>query len=347
MEFGSDNTAPAAPEIMAALAAANAGHRPSYGEEAAMGRVAGRLRELFEAPDAHVGLLATGTAANALALACLCPPWGTVMCHRAAHVAIDECGAPEFFTGGAKLTTLDGGDAKIAPDALAAAIAALAVGDVHRAQPAVLSLTDVTERGAIYRPAEIAALAGMAHEAGMKVHLDGARFANALAALGCSPAELSWKAGVDALCLGGTKNGLMAAEAVILFDPELAWEFQLRRKRGGHLFSKHRFLSAQMEAYLEGDLWLRMAGHANAMAARLAGGLAAKGYPPAHPVEANIVFTAFPADLLTQLQGQGLQTSVWPAEPGTPAAARDDPLCRLVCSWATTEDEVDALIDAL
>ena len=275
MWFLSDNTQPAAPEVLAALARANEGHAPSYGAEAAMARVRSQLGAIFEAPEAEVHLVATGTAANSLALACLAPPWGAIYCHAEAHVNSDECGAPEFYTAGAKLIPLAGDHGRIDPAALGAALAIAAGASVHNVQPAALSLTNATEAGTVYDPDALAALAGPARAAGLAVHLDGARFANAVAALGCTPAELSWKAGVDVLTLGGTKDGCFAAEAVIFFDPARARDFGFRRKRAGHLFSKHRFLAAQIEAWLADGLWLELAARANARAAALARGLAA------------------------------------------------------------------------
>ena len=206
-------------------------------------------------------------------LATLCPPWATIFCHRRSHIEEDECGAPEFFTGGAKLTLADGGDGRIDPDALADAISFANRIGVHNIQRGALSLTNVTELGTVYSPDHIAQLSEIAHGWKLPVHLDGARFANAVIATGATPAELTWKAGVDAVCFGGSKNGLMAAEVVVLFDPDCAWEFELRRKRGGHLFSKHRFLSAQFDAYLEDGLWLDLARRANAAADLLASGL--------------------------------------------------------------------------
>ena len=236
-----------------------------------MERVTARIREVFEAPEAAVYLVATGTAANALALACLCPPWATVYCHRNAHVEEDECGAPEFYTGGAKLTLLDGEHGAHRPGEPASGRSALtANAGVHNVQKGALSLTNATEAGTVYAPGAGGRAGRHCAGHGIPVHMDGARFANAVAQLGCTPAELTWKAGVDVLSFGGTKNGCLGVEAVVLFDPARAWEFELRRKRGGHLFSKHRFLSAQMEAYLEGDLWLDLAEAANARARELA-----------------------------------------------------------------------------
>ena len=341
MHFASDNTAPVPAEIVAALGKANAGHAPAYGADALSVAVRDRLRDIFEAPEAAVYLVATGTAANALALSVLCPPWAAVFCHRNAHVEEDECGAPEFYTGGAKLVLVDGAHAKMTPGALEAAIAATGRTGVHNVQRGMVSLTNATEAGSVYAPAEVAALAGAAGAHDLPVHMDGARFANALVAAGCSPAEMTWKAGVDALSLGGTKNGLMGVEAVILFDPARAWEFELRRKRGGHLFSKHRYLAAQMHAWLEADRWLTLARAANASAARLAAGIAAvPGARLLHPVEANMVFTAFPRAAHRRLRAAGAQYYFWPADPA-PDGPEDEPLtCRLVCSWCTGEDEV-------
>ncbi len=348
MWFTSDNAGPAAPEILAALAAANSGYEQSYGADAAMARVTARVREIFEAPEAAVYLVATGTAANALALACLCPPWATVYCHRHAHVAEDECAAPEFYSGGAKLTLVEGAHGRIDPGALTAAITAQIGAGVHGVQPGALSLTNATEAGTVYSPADLTALTGVARAHGLPTHLDGARFANALAHLGCSPAELSWKSGIDILSLGGTKNGLFGAEAVVLFDPARAWEFELRRKRGGHLFSKHRFLSAQIEAYLADDLWLRLARTANARAERLSRGLAAlPGADLLHPTQANAVFAAWPRAGHRAAEAAGAQYYFWPGgqtlegPPDAPVSAR------LVCGWSTEEAEIDAFLTLL
>lgn len=348
MWFASDNAAPAAPEIIEALARANEGPSASYGADAAMDRVRTRIREIFEAPEAAVFLVATGTAANALALAYLCPPWATVFCHRNAHVEEDECGAPEFYTGGAKLTLLDGAHAKIDADALREALGVAAQKGVHNVQNGALSLTNATEFGAVYSPDEVAALSQLARSHGLPVHMDGARFANALVHAGCTPAELTWKAGVDVLSFGGTKNGLIGVEAVIPFDPARAWEFELRRKRGGHLFSKHRYLSAQMEAYLHGDLWLDLARRANARAGDLAAGLAAlPGARLDHPVEANAVFASWPREGHRRVQERGAKYYLWPFNqildgPGDALLS-----ARLVCSWSTQDDEIRGFLDVL
>ena len=348
MWFTSDNAAPAAPEVLAAVARANEGNAPSYGAEAAMARVTARLREIFEAPEAAVYLVATGTAANALALACLCPPWATVYCHREAHVQEDECGAPEFYTGGAKLTPIDGEHGRIAPESLERALAATGLVGVHNVQKGALSLTNATEAGTVYGPDEVAALAGIARAAGVPVHMDGARFANALVGIGCTPAELTWKAGIDALSFGGTKNGCLGVEAVMLFDPKRAWEFELRRKRGGHLFSKHRYLSAQMEGYLADGLWLELAGRANARAAALARGI--EGVPGGrlvHPTEANAVFAAWPRAGHRAARAAGAEYYLWPGSQSLDGPGEEPLAARLVCNWATGEADVAGFLGVL
>ncbi len=347
MLFSSDNIAACAPEMFEAMARANHGAAKPYGNDEATARVQALVAEVFERP-ATVYLVATGTAANALALACLCPPWATVYCHRNAHVEEDECGAPEFYTGGAKLTLLDGAHAKIAPDALADALRFTARAGVHNVQKGALSLTQATEAGAAYTVDEVAQLADMAHAAGVPVHMDGTRFANAVARLGCSPADLTWRAGVDVLCLGATKNGALAAEAVILFDDAKAWEFELRRKRGGHLWSKMRYMSAQMEAYLTDGLWLRLASHANAMADRLAAGLRAiPGVAIDAPLGANMMFPRFARRGHRALTEAGALYYLWPGDQTLEGPDDEALQCRLVCSWATTQEQVDAFLATL
>ena len=340
MFFASDNSSGVPPEILAALATANEGYAPSYGNDPIMTRVRDRLREIFEAPEAAVYLVATGTAANALAMSLACPPWGAVFCHRFAHAAEDECGAPEFFTGGAKLVLVDGAHGKMTPDTLAASLARTGASGVHGVQRGMLSITNVTEAGTVYSVAEVAALAALARAQNLPVHMDGARFANALVATNASPAEMTWKAGVDILSFGGTKNGLMGVEAVILFDPAKAWEFELRRKRGGHLFSKHRYLSAQMDAYLQDDLWLRLARHANAKGARLSLGIASlPGGSLMHPVQANMMFAQVPQAAHDRATAAGAAYYQMPH--------LGEGACRLVCSWSTTEPDVDRFLGLL
>lgn len=342
MFFASDNSGPVHPQVMAALAEANEGHVMAYGADPLMAEVRERLRALFEAPQAEVHLVATGTAANALALATLTRPFETVFCSPVAHIHEDECNAPEFFTGGAKLTLVPGGD-RMTPDALRRAIAAEETRGVHGPQRGAVSITQVTERGTVHSLEELRALTGVAREFGLPVHMDGARFANALVALGCSPAEMSWKAGVDVLSFGGTKNGLMGAEAVIFFDPEKAWEFELRRKRGAHLFSKHRYLSAQMAGYLRDDLWLQTARQANANCARLAEGLRAAGARFLHQPDANMIFAALPRRTHQRLHAAGAVYHLWDGE-----LDGDDPdamvAARLVCDWSIPVEKIDAFL---
>jgi threonine aldolase len=347
MFFASDNGGPAHPSVIEAIAKANEGYTSAYGVEAGMDRVRSRLREVFEAPEAAIYLVATGTAANSIALATLSNPWDTVFCTSMAHINEDECNAPEFYSGGAKLTLVGDQDAKMSPDALRAAIAAEESRGVHGPQRGPVSITNATEKGTVYSPSEISTLTGIAQDFGLKTHLDGARFANALVSQGCTPAEMTWKAGIDAVSFGGTKNGLMGVEAVILFDPDKAWEFELRRKRGAHLFSKHRFLSAQMEAYLADDLWLDLAARANATCARLADGMRAHDSVEfLHEPAANIIFARFPRKLHKKLLEAGAQYYVWDgdAHQGDP----DEPLtARLVCDWSIGTEGAEAFLAAM
>ncbi|WP_415184351.1 threonine aldolase family protein [Phaeovulum sp.] len=345
MNFASDNSSAAAPEIMAALAAANTGFAMPYGSDPIMARVRAQLRDLFEAPKAAVYLVATGTAANALSCAVLTQPWGAIFCHRNAHIEEDECGAPEFYTGGAKLVLIEGAHAKMDSENLRAAIAHSARAGVHNVQRGMVSITNATENGTVYNASEVASLTAVAREFGLPVHMDGARFANALVTAGCSPAEMTWKAGVDVLSFGGTKNGCMGVEAVIIFDPAKAWEFELRRKRGGHLFSKHRFLAAQMEAYLADGLWLDLARRANHAAARLSAGIAAlPGAGLTHPAEGNTVFAHWPRAGHKRAHDAGAAYYFWPFDQSL-EGPQDAPLsARLVCSWSTTDADVDQFL---
>lgn len=348
MYFASDNAAPAHPKVMEALMHANEGYAPSYGADALMDRLRDQIRDVFEAPEAAVYLVATGSTANALALASYCPPWSAIYCHEESHIEQDECGAPEFYTSGAKLTLLPGADAKIDPNALTDVLAVAATKGVHNVQRGALSLTNVTELGAVYTPSEVATLADCAKRHDIPVHMDGARFANALVATNASPAEMTWRAGIDALSFGGTKNGLLGVEAVIFFNPEKAWEFELRRKRGGHLFSKHRYLSAQMVAYLEGDLWLDLARAANAAGKRLANGLAA--HPDAelmHPAQANMIFMRLPRALHQKAFEAGAVYYPAPDGQSFEGPEAEPSGARLVTSWCTTADDVDAYLAAI
>ncbi len=345
MWFTSDNAGPAAPQIIEAIAKANQGYANSYGADAIMESVTAKIRTIFEAPQAAVYLVATGTAANALGLSLLCPPWATIYCHRSAHVAVDECAAPEFFTGGAKLTLIDGASAKIDPKLLALATENTGTNGVHGVQRGALSISNATELGTTYSPKEIAELAKIA---GIPVHMDGARFTNALVTQGCTPAEATWKSGVDVLSFGGTKNGLLGVEAVVLFDPVKAWEFELRRKRGAHLFSKHRFLSAQMDAYLTDDLWLELANKANNAATKLSNAIAQiPGASLTHKTHANMVFARWPRSGHKKAQEMGAKYYLWPESQSLEGSDSEAISARLVCNWCTTDAEIDALIAAI
>lgn len=340
MQFASDNTAPMAPEILEALTRANEGAAPAYGADDWCAAAECALRELFET-DCSVFFVATGTAANGLALAALSPSYGAVFCHEASHIQVDECGAPEFYTGGAKLIPLPGADGRLAPETLSEALELWNKGEVHHSQPAALSLTQATEWGTVYSPDQLRALTGIARGAGLAVHMDGARFANAVAALGCSAAEASWKAGVDILCLGATKGGALAAEAVLVFNPEQGAALPFLRKRAGHLLSKSRFFGAQWVAYLQDGLWLRLAGHANAMARRLEAGLKEiDGVTLYAGGAANGVFAALPMGMAEALTAKGARFYPW-IVPGDPAEGR---LIRLVTSFATAEADVDRFL---
>ena len=339
MYFASDNTAGMAPEILAALGKANSGYALGYGNDEWTARVEKRFAEIFE-HEVAVFLVPTGTVANALALAHLTPPWGAVLCHEASHIATDECGAPEFFGGGTKLVGLRGDASKISPATLRAALEGGAWGGPHHVSPAVLSLSQATECGTIYRVAEVRELADIAHARGVALHMDGARIGNALARMNVSLAEITWKAGVDALSFGATKGGTMGAEAVIFFDPRHGAHMPDRRKRGGATASKHRFIAAQIEAYLAGDLWLRLARHANAMADALAQGLTAAGCRPIWPVEANEVFAPITREADRRLKAAGAMYYPWPSE----SVAPDQILVRLVTSFQTTREDVDRFL---
>lgn len=343
MFLASDNAGPAHPAVLAALTAANDGYAKAYGADPIMDEVRARIRTIFEAPEAAVYLVATGTAANSLILATMAKPWETIFCAPMAHIHEDECNAPEFFTGGTKLTLVPATNAKITPDALHRAISGEETRGVHGPQRGPVSLTQATEKGTVYSLEELHALAEVTRGFGLKTHMDGARFANALVHLGCSPAEMTWKAGIDAVSFGGTKNGLMGVEAVVIFDPALAMEFELRRKRGAHLFSKHRYLSAQMQAYLTDDLWLTMARAANARLARLTDGLQKAGAAIVWQPQANLVFVRLPRAMHQRLIAAGAVYYIWDGDPdiGDP----DEMLmARFVCDWSMTEAAVDQAI---
>jgi threonine aldolase len=339
--FGSDNVAPVAPEIMEAIAAANHGTAASYGADEWTLRLEAKARDIFET-ELALFPVATGTAANSLALAVLVPSYGGVLCAEDAHINTDECGAPEFFTGGAKLIGLPTPDGRLRPEQITQPVERARALGVHAVQPAAVSITQSTEWGAVYGAAELRALGEAARAQRLPLHMDGARFANAVAHLGCSPAEITWKAGVKVLSLGATKNGAMAAEAVIFFDRALARGFEQRRKRAGHLWSKLRYVSAQLGAYLENGLWLRNAAHANAMASRLAAGLSAVDVATlAIPVQANEIFICLPERVVAGLLAQGFGFYRWDARQNSA-----DPMVRLVTSYVTDPAAVEALIAA-
>ena len=337
MNFLSDNAAPVAPTVLDAMVRASNGFAPGYGDDDWTRSVERRLAEIFE-HEVAAFLVPTGTAANALALAHLTPPWGAVLCHTDSHIATDECGAPEFFGGGIKLLGLPGEDGQMAVETLKDALEDGGLRP-HQMIASALSITQASEAGTAYRLDDIAALCEIAHARSLVVHMDGARFANALVRLGATPAQMTWQSGVDALSFGTTKAGALAAEAVVFFNPARAAFMAERRKRAGHLLSKHRFSAAQFAAILAEDLWLALARHANAMADRLSGKLAAIGLAPVWPVEANLVFVALPRALDARLKAAGAQYYVRPSPSFNRGA--DQILARLVTSFATQEHEID------
>jgi threonine aldolase len=346
MEFASDNVQGADPAILAAMMAANDGTTYSYGADPWTGRAVEALSAVFGRP-VTAFLVLTGSAANSLALSALVPPHGAVLCHREAHINTDECGMPELFTGGAKLIGMGGAGAKLTVETLSARLDQFVRGE-HEVKPCAFSLTQATELGTVYAPAEVKALCDFAHGRGLKVHMDGARFANAVASLGCSPADVTWKAGVDVLSFGGTKNGAVMLEAVVFFDEALAQDFKFKRKRAGQLLSKGRYLGAQMEAYLKDGLWLRNAAQANAMAKRLAEGMAqVPGVRLPLPTQANEVFPIMPVKLHEALLAAGAHYYDWPGDgPGTDDVRAGEIFVRFVTGFRTTHADVDALIAA-
>jgi threonine aldolase len=327
-QFASDNYAGMCPAALAALQEANTGHAPAYGEDLWTARAADLIREIF-ATDCQVFFVFTGTAANSLAIASLARSYHSVICHQAAHLETDECGAPEFFSHGMKVLTADGPDGKLTP----AAIERLTTcrGDLHYPRTHVVSLTNATELGTSYTPAEVGAIGATCRRLGLHLHLDGARLANALAFLDVAPADLTWRAGVEVLSLGGVKNGLAAGEAVVFFNVALAREFEYRCKQAGQLSSKMRFIAAPWVGLLRDGLWLRQAAHANAMARRLEAALRGLGVTVVYPCQANSVFAQFSPDLIVRLHERG-----WHFYCRPPWGAS-----RLMCAWDTTPEDVD------
>ena len=332
-QFASDNFSGICPEAWAALAEANTGHQANYGNDTWTQRAADLLREIFET-DCEVFFVFNGTAANSLALASLCQPYHGIVCHELAHIETSECGAPGFFSGGARILTLSGANGKIDPAELARVVGK--PRNIQRPPPRALSVTQATETGTVYSVAEIQTLAEIACKSGMRVQMDGARFANAVASLGVSPAEMTWRAGVDVLCFGGSKNGIALGEAMVFFDRELGRDFDFRCKQAGQLASKMRFVSAPWVGMLKDGAWLRHAGHANEMAKRLEAGLRnISGVSIPFPVQSNTVLAKIPKPVEEKLRAHGWQFftgGITPVES------------RLMCSWDTTPEDVDAFV---
>jgi len=348
MIFSSDNWAGAHPVIAESLVKAAGGFASAYGTSDLDKKVEKVLSDVFER-DVAVFFVATGTAANSLALASANRPGGHAFCHREAHVNVDECGAPEFFSHGAKLSPVDGPHGKMNPDLLEKQINHSRGGGVHGGQPMAITMTQATEAGTVYSLDEIDAIAAIAKTFNLPLHMDGARFANALVMLGATPAEMTWKRGIDLLSFGGTKNGCWCAEALILFDTSKAEEMGYLRKRSAQLFSKSRFIAAQFDAYLEGDLWLDLACHANGMAGRLAAGIEGSNSTRlAWPSGSNELFVILKKETAAKLRADGAVFYDWPV-PHTlsNSVAEDEGLYRLVTSFATTPDDVDRFLKAL
>ena len=334
--FSSDNVTGACPEVMDAIVAANDGIVESYGNDKWSLNLQKKLSEIFET-DVVVFPVVSGTAANALALSVLSPAFGKIFCNELSHINTDECGAPEFFSGGAKLVTMTSNDGKINAKDLSKNIRG--TGIVHLSQPAAVSITQACETGTVYQLEEIKSIAETAHEHGLKVHMDGARFANAIVSLDVSPAEMTWKSGIDVLSFGGTKNGCLTAEAVVFFKPELVGNFPYLHKRSGQLLSKMRFVSAQLEAYISNDVWLRNARNANAMAKLLSEGLAK--FPDiklAYTTQSNEVFVHLPSSTINLLNAKGYNVS---------EDELDGKSVRFVTAWNTVSDDIDKLISTI
>jgi threonine aldolase len=339
--FSSDHVAPACDAILAAVNQANVGFVASYGGDDLTAKLQSMASDLFEKQVA-IFPLTSGTAANALALSQIVPTFGAIYCYEAAHIVTDEAGAPAFFTGGAQLIGFPAADGKIHPEQLTNAVAYAEDLGIHHVKPGAVSLTQATEWGTVYGLEEIAAISKVARQHELPVHMDGARFANALAHLRCTPAEATWKCGVDVLSLGATKNGALGADAVVFFDPAMARDFERRRKRAGHLMSKLRFVSAQLIAYLSNGLWLDNARQANAMAMRMAQGLKAiPGAKLLHPIEANELFLELPEEIVGALESQGFHFYRWPLHQPKSAVT-----IRLVTCFATSSADVDEFIAA-
>src|ERR1022692_218359 len=332
-QFASDNYAGICPEAFAAMAEANQGHEVSYGDDTWTAKASNLIRDVFET-DCEVFFVFNGTSANSLSLASLCQSYHSILCHERAHVETAECGAPEFFANGSKLLLLQGADGKIDPAEIERAVSRRT--DIHYPKPRALSLTQVTEAGTLYTPAEIKTLADTAKKRGLRVQMDGARFATAVATLGVAPADITWRAGVDVLCFGGTKNGIGVGEAVVFFDRELACDFDYRCKQGGQLASQMRFLSAPWLGMLQDGAWLRHARHANEMATLLETALRKiPGVSVSHPVQSNAVFARITKPVEEKLRRRGWKLKTNGVVPGD---------SRLMCSWDTTPGDVDEFV---
>lgn len=346
MNFSSDNVYGVHPRILAALSEADAGTAPSYGADDRSRKAEEKLSEIFE-KEVRAFLVTTGTAANGLALSSITPGYGAIICHAEAHISLDECNSPEFFTGGAKIIGLEAAGGKITPAMIDKTLKGFIRGE-HDPKPKGVSITNVTELGTIYSADEVKAISALIKPRGMKLHVDGARFANLVASLGCAPADITWRAGVDVMSFGATKNGAMMLEAVVFFDLGLAEDFVYRRMRSGQLVSKSRYLGAQMLAYLEGGLWLENASKANGLARRLAAALerhAAFRLP--YPVQANEVFAIVPQKLNDRLKDAGVVFFDWMPDSLGDGIAQDEIFVRFVLSYATPEADVDRFVNLI
>ena len=336
VKFASDNVAGACPEVLDAIIKANEGDSTPYGNDDWSTNLQNKFSEIFE-KEVIVYPMASGTAANALALSAMTPVFGSIYCHKHSHINTDECGAPEFYTGGAKLVPISGINGKFTPEELSKNIGG--VGIVHHTQPSVVSITQLCETGEAYQLDEIAAISETAHKHNLKMHMDGARFANALVSLNATPAEMTWKSGIDVLSFGATKNGCIAAEAIIFFKPDLVGNLPFLMKRSGHLLSKMRFISAQLEAYISNDIWLRNAKHANDMGKMLSEGLAKhNSIELAYPTEANEVFAKFPRHMIEHLNSEGYKMN---------EDELDGKAVRLVAAWNTKTSDVESFLNSI
>ncbi|MBK9246345.1 MAG: low specificity L-threonine aldolase [Burkholderiales bacterium] len=338
MDFGSENTSPVHPAYVKAVVEANAGYATNFEAEPWTERALESLKGLFETDQLWAFTVSTGTAANAIAIGAMVPPYGSVLCHWDAHTMTDECGAPEMFSAGARQIALPGEHGRLSREALATYLREARIGVVHAIQPSIISLTNLTEAGTAYRPDDIAGLTEVARKSGLGVHMDGARFANAAAHVGATPAELSWKAGVEVLTLGTTKNGSFGAETIVAFTPKYNTSLAFLRKRSGHFAPKSRFLAAQVQAYVDDGLWLVNAKHANRAALRMAEGLSSiAGVSLVHPTEGNEVFASMPPSMSDALETAGCKFQRdWRLHP------RHN---RFVTSWATADEEIDCMLD--